>query len=1339
MNNAHNDETPKTNDDANAPEPVRGDRLDELLRSWHDENATAARAMRDRVLERVERDGDTATKTSVSAANRPTPTRTHDRDRGVIARIGMGRFAQIAALLLLTVLLATLFVKNTEKSAFADGGIAQVPEGGALDALDEDGVPIGPCPLQKTDVAVEISGPFARTVVEQTYANPYTRTIEAVYTFPLSERAAVDRMTMIVRGPAGERTIEGEVKERSAARAIYEDARESGYVASLLEQERPNIFTQSVANIEPGATVVIRIATIETVRRKNGVSSYVFPMVVGPRYVPGAPTSMPTLPEGWTVRQGIVLRGPARVDPKNGDPKNGEQATSPVGTARLTELLEKAIPVRPNDGAVVDRMLAIGDALAFTASYANGSAERGIWSPATGLGEVNGRFFYAPMSKDGGTGFANDTEQVPDASRITPMPVPPTERAGHDISVRVTLDTGGAPIGKVESDLHAITSKDDSASRRTISLVDAKTIPNCDFILEWTTTQASVEPGVFTHVASSGDPSARGGYVTVVLDPPARVAPSDIRPRELVFVLDVSGSMNGFPIEKSKALARKAIERMRANDTFNIITFAGATSVLWPEPKPATDENKRAAEAFVNGAYGSGGTEMMAAINAALVQDGRSGLKPANLLNLPADGRGVRIVVDAAALVRSGSGWTIDAGEGRTVKAEIAIAIPANAKNAAIILDGSWETRDADRVFVARNARFEDADARTRYVVFLTDGYIGNDQSVVQAVYDNARASRVYSLGIGNSVNRFLLEEMARAGRGACEVVTLNDEADGAIDRLIRRIDAPVLTDITLSVDGALGLHDMLPGGDHLPDLHDEEPIVLMARFDRAASGELLLRGRTGAGAWERRVRVELPAEEPKHDVVKTLWARAKVDALLLPRLGAVEQGTLDARTKAEVIRLGEAYAIATPYTSFVAVEKSRVTVGGKPMLVAVPVELPDGTNWNGFFGEGGFEMLPMKPKSVAAGGAASGGAVETFFLKFPAKAADRGLIESSAAVELEQQLAFRLGVDAAMDDESGSVESFFGRREPTGGIAGKRGVTPNSAPPGAVAGAMAAPEVGQATVAGAAVRSDPKPSGPPPAPSAGAGGVARPGSNTQRFELSEARSAERAAGAPQQGQGSGGLSGGFGGRRDASVGRGGDGGGGGGFGGGGGGGGSGGDSTRRQREDRSREKSEAGVDFSRELKEPAKDVGDRESSDAPIDAIDGAANASDAKSAVADAAPAAILTDGERDRLVRVLDRRLLVLALASLVGEDAQVPAMASELGLGEGMMLEVAMKVAVDAKGAIDAATLESLRALGVTIEDDVAERGLVVARLAPQQLVKAALVAGVKRIEPIVSKD
>ena len=102
----------------------------------------------------------------------------------------------------------------------------------------------------------------------------------------------------------------------------------------------------------------------------------------------------------------------------------------------------------------------------------------------------------------------------------------------------------------------------------------------------------------------------------------------------------------------------------------------------------------------------------------------------------------------------------------------------------------------------------------------------------------------------------------------------------------------------------------------------------------------------------------------------------------------------------------------------------------------------------------------------------------------------------------------------------------------------------------------------------------------------------------------------------------------------------------------------------------------------------------------------------------------------------MRVLDRRLLVLALASLVGDDEKIPALAKELGCGDGAVFEVAMKVALDAKGAIDPRVLESLRALGVAIEDEVAARGLVIARMPPQALVKAALVAGVKRVEPVM---
>jgi uncharacterized protein (DUF2132 family) len=119
----------------------------------------------------------------------------------------------------------------------------------------------------------------------------------------------------------------------------------------------------------------------------------------------------------------------------------------------------------------------------------------------------------------------------------------------------------------------------------------------------------------------------------------------------------------------------------------------------------------------------------------------------------------------------------------------------------------------------------------------------------------------------------------------------------------------------------------------------------------------------------------------------RTPWARAKVDAVLAPHLAAVESQSLDALTKRAVVRLGEAYSIATPYTSFVAVEKSRVVVGGKPMLVSVPVELPSGTNWNGFFGEGAGVADVMAAE--ARGARRPAGAVESFGLDLSRIAAE--------------------------------------------------------------------------------------------------------------------------------------------------------------------------------------------------------------------------------------------------------------------------------------------------------------------------------------------------------------
>jgi Ca-activated chloride channel family protein len=158
------------------------------------------------------------------------------------------------------------------------------PRQGCLEAIGPDAKPLGPCPLKHTEVKAYLSGFTAYVQVEQVFENPYDDKIEAVYTFPLGSDAAVSEMTMQV----GDRVIFGSIKPRDEAKQIYEEAKEAGHVAGLLDQERPNIFTQAVANIEPGKKITITIAYSETLDYDAGASQWVFPMVVGPRYVPGS-------------------------------------------------------------------------------------------------------------------------------------------------------------------------------------------------------------------------------------------------------------------------------------------------------------------------------------------------------------------------------------------------------------------------------------------------------------------------------------------------------------------------------------------------------------------------------------------------------------------------------------------------------------------------------------------------------------------------------------------------------------------------------------------------------------------------------------------------------------------------------------------------------------------------------------------------------------------------------------------------------------------------------------------------------------------------------------------
>ncbi|MCC5830207.1 MAG: VWA domain-containing protein [Phycisphaeraceae bacterium] len=769
--------------------------------------------------------------------------------------------ATVPLSVLLGVLITALILAPTTEPAFAREGdqVTMAPEGGRLDARDPQGNIIGPCPLEHTDVQVHISGHFTRVNVTQTYTNPYDHKIEAVYTFPLSHRSAVDRMTMTV----GDRVIEGEVRRREVARLMYESARRQGYVASLLEQERPNIFTQSVANIEPGEKIEIRISYVEVLESVDGEYQFQFPTVVAPRYIPGAPGSPDDgLPEGIQPTRGLVLLAPAKIE----SPDRSALALSDQW------LRQHTVPV---SAEAINKVRGEKDApdsrARFVARYDDGVAERGeIFND--GFGHVGGRWFFCPprMLPPPGHPFAINTDQVPDADRITPMPVKPDQRAGHDISITVHIDTGGPGISSIGSNSHELVGglADGLPQRVTVRLKNEKEIPNRDFVLKWRLSSDDITEALLMHTGDYG--KFEGGFFTLILEPPARVREADIRPRELIFVLDNSGSMLGArladrsALDAAKDVINQTIDTMRPDDRFNIVSFNHTLDVLWDAPKPNTEDNRKRAQAYVDQRQGGGGTEMRNAVLRALGA-------------------------------------------------------------------GPFEAH--------RPKPDQDGAAPMRIVLFVTDGLVGNDAAIIQAVRNHAHETRVFSIGMSNAPNRHLLDEMARVGRGAVDYVLPADDVTPIVERFTQRIATPVLTDIQLNIDG-VQVTDILPSPEHMPDLFDFQPLVIHGRYTQPGTGELTIKGRTGAGAYERRIALSLPREEPRHDVIATLWARSKVGEL-----------SRESNTQEEIVVLGESFQIMTQHTSFVAVDRARVTVGGEPVMVRVPIEFPKGMSWEGIFG----------------------------------------------------------------------------------------------------------------------------------------------------------------------------------------------------------------------------------------------------------------------------------------------------------------------------------------------------------------------------------------------------
>jgi len=607
---------------------------------------------------------------------------------------------------------------------------------GSLQVLDESGKPKALCPLKHTDVRVEISGFLSRVNVTQEFENPFKEKIEAVYVFPLPANAAVDDMTMLV----GERTVRGKILRREEAQAVYEAAKSGGQVASLLNQERPNIFTQSVANILPGERIKITISYVETLKYEAGSYEFSFPMVVGPRYMPGAAT--------------------------------GRQAS----------------------------------------------------------------------------GSSPDTTQVPDASRISPQPVPEGMRAGHDVSLDIMLDAG-VPIDGLKGKSHEVELERLTAHSAHVRLKSSSMIPNKDFVLSYDVAGKSIQDALLAHR------SDKGGYFTLILQPPERITVADVTPKELVFVLDTSGSMSGFPIEKAKETMKLALDGLYPADTFNLITFAGDTRILFPGPVPATPENLKKAQAFLSTSSGYGGTEMMKAIKASL--------------------------------------------------------------------DPS------------------DSQDHVRIVCFMTDGYVGNEMAIIAEVQKHPNA-RVFGFGIGSSVNRFLLDKMSEYGRGEVEYVALNDDGSAAARRFHERVRNPLLTDISVDWNG-LPVQDVYP--QRIPDLFGAKPVILNGRYTAAGRGIIRLKGKMSGREFVREIAVDFPEAESRHNVLSSLWARSRIDALMGQDYNGMQQGAMKPELKETITNLGLEYRLMTQFTSFVAVEEMIVTDGGQPRRIDVPVEVPEGVN----------------------------------------------------------------------------------------------------------------------------------------------------------------------------------------------------------------------------------------------------------------------------------------------------------------------------------------------------------------------------------------------------------
>ncbi len=577
-------------------------------------------------------------------------------------------------------------------------------------------------PLESTRADVDIAGVIARVHVTQVYKNTGKRPIEAIYVFPGSTRAAVFGMKMTI----GERVIEATIEERQKARADYEAAKAAGQSASLLEQQRPNVFQMNVANIMPGDVINVELDYTELLVPEEGTYEFVYPTVVGPRY---------------------------SETPSAGAPDTETWVENPY--------LHEGAP--------------------------------------------------EPFTFD----------------------------------IDVTLNSG-IPIARISCDTHDTDIEYEGKKIASVSLADTKGAGTKDYILRYSLEGNKVQSGILLY------PGKDENFFLVMMEPPARVAAGDIPPREYIFVLDVSGSMNGFPLNTAKKLMRDLIAQLKPTDTFNVVLFAGRAAVMSEKSMPATQANIESAMNTIDRQSGGGGTRLLNAL-------------------------------------------------------QTAFALPRQSEDV------------------------------SRSTVIVTDGYVSCETQAFDLIRQNLDKSNVFTFGIGSSVNRHLIEGMARSGLGEPLIVTGPKEAGPKADKFREYIRQPVLTQIKVDF-GSFNAYDVEPIS--VPDVLADRPVIVFGKYKGTPRGSVRISGFTGKGQYLTQLDIEPRMEDKTNTALRYLWARHRIRTL-----ADYNNLSQNAERVLEVTNPGLTYNLLPQYTSFIAIDSRVRNQGGDQTTVKQALPLPEGVS----------------------------------------------------------------------------------------------------------------------------------------------------------------------------------------------------------------------------------------------------------------------------------------------------------------------------------------------------------------------------------------------------------